>query len=113
MMYTLVEKPCKWCQGTGDWNIKNPNLEEPGSCEICDGTGSVQDIPTDVPDEHLKDCGLSDEEVHMFAEFWCSGRRDENLGEYIKKIAAYIKMKDLQKTRRIVAYMEQSVLTNT
>lgn len=88
-MPELVELECSWCQGTGDWNHGRSNSEE-GSCEICGGTGKVDDIS---PKLDLDTCVLSDLDVKQFAELWCSPHKNLNLGGFIRRIAVFTQNK--------------------
>lgn len=73
---------CRWCTA-GETD-----------CEMCDGTGEVT-APPFASFFPTPGSVLSELETARFAEYWCDGRRDETLGQFIDRVAAYAKFKEV------------------
>jgi hypothetical protein len=74
-------KPCRHCAGTG----KDHNQSE--LCDVCLGE-ALEMIP---PFGEKLDNVLPDEVVTEFALFWCNPLKPDTLGEFIQRVAQYVK----------------------
>lgn len=71
---------CKWCKGTGGECGCGQ-----GRCAHCGGVGKQLAPPFEAS---LRDV-LPPAVVSEFAAYWCNPRRDENLGQFIQRVAQY------------------------
>lgn len=80
---------CRWCKNGKNCGCSN-TLDDP--CEHYGGTGEVTDPPFGAPS--IRNV-LAEEDVNVFAEYWCDRYRDENLGDFIQRVAQHALDKNL------------------